>query len=240
MPSITATPPRQFRGPPAESALTPHPAHVTAPFRFPRTAIPAHTSNFFGDNSPGQAMSTLMTDDAIDLAAARSGDAAALGRLYDRHAGVILSLCRRRSGGLAEDAVQETFIRAFSMLDRVDDGGGLRPWLYAIARRVCAEHARAARRRDAHEEQFMVQAAALRMSPPLDAAAERREALDRLGAALDQLPEDERLAIHLFYMDSDCVAAAAEALNVSRSGFYKLLQRARARLAVLMKEVPLP
>jgi len=182
-----------------------------------------------------------MTDDAIDLAAARRGDAAALGRLYDRHAGVILSLCRRRSGVPAEDAVQETFIRAFGMLDRIEDGSRLRPWLYAIARRVCAEHARAARRRGQHEERFMAHATALRISaPPMDAASDRREALDRLGAALDQLPDDERLAIHLYYLESDCVAAAAGALNVSRSGFYKLLQKARERLAVLMKEVPIP
>ena len=87
----------------------------------------------------------------------------------------------------------------------------------------------------------MAHATALRIAaPPMDAASDRREALDRLGAALDQLPDDERLAIHLFYMDSDPIAAACDALNVSRSGFYKLLEKARSRLAVLMKEVPIP
>lgn len=67
------------------------------------------------------------------------------------------------------------------------------------------------------------------------AASERQEALQRLGAALESLPDEERLAIHLYYLDPDPVRAAQECLRVSRSGFYKLLARARTRLARLME-----
>src|SRR5262249_26051946 len=105
-------------------------------------------------------MSDVMTPDGRDLEAARQGgDAglAALGRISDRHAAVVRALCRQNvasgHGGDAEadDALQEPFIRAFQMLDRVEDPGKLRAWLYAIARRVCSEHRRSARRRSAHE-----------------------------------------------------------------------------------------
>ena len=72
------------------------------------------------------------------------------------------------------------------------------------------------------------------------AAAENREALDRLTVALDSLPDDERLAIHLYYLESDPAPAACAALNLSRSGFYKVLNRARERLALLMKEALIP
>ena len=66
---------------------------------------------------------------------------AAFGRVYDRHAAVVLSLCRQSCPSLAdaEDALQETFIRAYRKLDKLDGGSMLRPWLYAIARNVCAE-----------------------------------------------------------------------------------------------------
>ena len=65
---------------------------------------------------------------------------------------------------------------------------------------------------------------------------ERAEELERLTAALEALPHKERLAIHLYYLDPDPVAAAAGALKLSRPGFYKLLARARNRLARLMCE----
>jgi DNA-directed RNA polymerase specialized sigma24 family protein len=51
---------------------------------------------------------------------------------------------------------------------------------------------------------------------------------------MERLDDRERLAIHLHYLESDPVKAAASALGLSRSGYYKLLARARERLASLM------
>jgi len=79
-------------------------------------------------------------------------------------------------------------------------------------------------------------------APSVESAQEsgRREQLARLSIALDRLGDDERLAIHLYYMDSDPVAAAHAALGLGRSGFYKLLARARETLAVQLREVVQP
>ena len=182
-----------------------------------------------------------MTDDASDLTAATAGDHQAFARLYDRHAGVVLSLCRHRTRCTAdaEDALQETFIRAYNMLRQLDGPDGFRPWLYAIAKHVCAERRRAAKRRTRHEEQAVIRRIEQDSpvtSPP--ACVSQTEQLALLEAALDTLPDKERLAIHLFYLDADPVTAAASALGLSRGGFYKLLNRARIRLATLMREVP--
>ena len=65
---------------------------------------------------------------------------------------------------------------------------------------------------------------------------ERAEELLRLDAAIDALPDQERLAVHLYYLESDPVRAAKDALGLSRSGFYKLLARAREQLAAELKE----
>ena len=65
---------------------------------------------------------------------------------------------------------------------------------------------------------------------------EQDDQLDRLSVALDALPEDERLVIHLYYLEADPPAAGLAALGVSRSQFYRVLQRARDRLALLMRE----
>ncbi len=190
-----------------------------------------------GDTTRTPAME-LLEAEAADLAAAQAGDHDAFGRLYDRHAAVVLSLCRRLALADAEDATQETFIRAHRKLQHVEDANKLRSWLYAIARRVCSERTRSRRRRTRHEENFAVNRA---LEPVSASAGEqapesvaRSEDLERLDAALNQLDDRERLALHLYYLETDPVRAAVSALGLSRSGYYKLLARARESLGRIM------
>jgi RNA polymerase sigma-70 factor (ECF subfamily) len=194
-------------------------------------------------------MSFLVNDDdARDLAQAIAGDHEAFARIYDRHAAVVLSLCRQKSASIgdaasAEDACQETFLRAFRLLPRVNGDvsqAGFRSWLYAIARRVCSEAKRSLNRRRIHEGQAMtlmiadVGSRTGAMTRDAERRAGQREQLERLTHAIDQLDDDERLAIHLYYLERDPVAAAREAMQMSRSGYYKILARAREKLAVSM------
>lgn len=184
-----------------------------------------------------------MSDDSSDLAAHGRGDVHAFGRLYDRHAAVIIALCRTlipgRAVADAEDATQETFLRAHRMLDRLTDPRGFRPWLYQIARLVCSERRRSVARRNKHEDHAMTLAQERERLTPTTHGADivsKRESLERLTVAMRSLSDAERLAIHLYYLDPDPVAAAQASLGLSRSGFYKLLGRAREHLALLMDE----
>ncbi|HUU84084.1 MAG TPA: sigma-70 family RNA polymerase sigma factor [Phycisphaerae bacterium] len=181
----------------------------------------------------------MMSDESSDLSAAATGDREAFARLYDRHAGIVLSLCRRRSWSLeeAEDAAQETFLRVYPILDRFDALPRFRAWLYRATGRVCSERRRAAKRR----RRWEMTAADRQMEsqPPEPTpveSAEHVEQLERLTGALDALPHKERLALHLYYLDDDPATTAAEFLKLSRPGFYKLLGRARRHLVVLMGE----
>lgn len=173
-----------------------------------------------------------------DLTAAQAGNPAAFARIHDRHAAVVVAYCRSRGDGDGADASQETFLRAFRLIEQVGAAAGMRRWLLEIARRVCAERRRSQRRRNHHENTAMT----LRVASTIDPAdaiegAARAEQMQRLTDALGTLADDERLAIHLFYLEDDAATAAADALGLSRSGFYKLLARARGRLARAMREV---
>ena len=188
--------------------------------------------------------STVITDDCTDLAALEGGNLEAFGRIHARHAGWVLSLCRRHgSGGPfgsladAEDATQEVFIRAYERLDRVDDCTGFGRWLSRIATNVVRERRRSTARRFKHEGNVMT-TAPLSSPPAAEASAMRREQIHGLERALDELADDERLAIHIHYLEHDPVATAARVLSLSRSAYYKLLARARGSLATLLEPTP--
>lgn len=198
-----------------------------------------------GAPEPGEAS----PEDARDVLAAREGDHEAFARIYDRHAAVVLLICRRHAGPNpdnhldADDALQETFIRAYRLLGTLESPGRLRSWLFGIARRVCSERRRAAGRRRRHEESAMTLNTTRTMSgdgPGVTAhageSAAQNEQLERLSAAMDALPDAERLALHLYYLDADPVRAAEDVLGLSRSGYYKLLARAREHLAARLQE----
>jgi RNA polymerase sigma-70 factor, ECF subfamily len=72
-----------------------------------------------------------------------------LERDLHRHRAPLIGYCYRMLGSIhdAEDAVQDTMIRAWRALPRLSDPTGLKPWLYRIATNVCIDMTTARTRR---------------------------------------------------------------------------------------------
>ena len=132
----------------------------------------------------------------------RAAQAAVLRLLQDRLWRVCRSLLPDR--GLAEDAVQETALLLLESLPRFDGRSRTTTWATGIALNVCREmrrrESRAARSPAPH-------AFAGRHSPP------EPEELERLHAALEQLPERQREAIVLRYLEGLDVGETAELMG---------------------------
>jgi RNA polymerase sigma-70 factor (ECF subfamily) len=61
--------------------------------------------------------------------------------------------------------------------------------------------------------------------------------IEHVREAIRDLPERERLAVHMHYLSEQPAETAREALGLSSSGFYKLLERARRRLRARLSQL---
>ncbi|HVU88500.1 MAG TPA: sigma-70 family RNA polymerase sigma factor [Pirellulales bacterium] len=166
-----------------------------------------------------------MTEDAELARRAAAGEHDAVGRIYDRYAPLLRAILLDATGAPAEadELVQEVFVRALGNLRQLREPAALAGWLVSIARREGTDF----RRRQARNRTRFVALDQDPLQPASDGAADTRLLVH---AALAELPDDERLALHIHYLCGEPVAVARQALELSSSGFYKLLERARERL----------
>ena len=110
-------------------------------------------------------------------------------RFYGEHCDEVLGYLRRLLGQRAEDAWQETFLRALRAYDRLEHGLHLRAWVFTIATRVALDElARSGRRTVALDE-----------APELAAREQPRAAYEQLEPYPELLPPTERAAVVLHY-----------------------------------------
>lgn len=141
------------------------------------------------------------------------------------HGPAILAVCLANTHSLhdAEDAVQDTLVKAMACVHQLREPERIRPWILQIARRICIDRHR---RRPA----------ACCPLPEHISAPDRPvdPRLERLHAALARLPEGYREPISLFYLASRSTAEVAEVLGISEGAVRQRLCRARVMLYDLL------
>jgi RNA polymerase sigma-70 factor, ECF subfamily len=152
----------------------------------------------------------------------------------------------------AEDAVQETFIRAWRAYDRFEGRSSLRSWLYRIATNVCLDMLNSRERRarpmdlgpavepDASNLHVLSEATWVQPAPdgvlipegdPADVAVARETIKLAFIAALQHLPPRQRASLILCDVLRWKASEVAELLETSVASVNSALQRARATLA---------
>jgi RNA polymerase sigma-70 factor (ECF subfamily) len=172
----------------------------------------------------------------------------------EEHRAALTGHCYRMLGSVveADDAVQETMLRAWRSLDRFDGRASLRTWLYRIATNVCfdalSDRARRERplevgpagtvddvlveRPRTHWLEPVPDARALPADAgPAELAMLRQSIRLAFVAALQHLPPKQRAALLLTEVLGWSAAEVAESLETSVAGVNSALQRARATLA---------
>jgi RNA polymerase sigma-70 factor (ECF subfamily) len=156
----------------------------------------------------------------------RAGDLDALAAVYDRFQRAVWSVAMTvlRDRGLAEDATQETFLRAWRAAATYDPDRELSPWLMTIARRTAVD----VLRREARPTQGGHQAEqdAVVHLPDIERAWEAWE----VRSALDELPEEERAVMRMSHYQGFTHREIADQLGVPVGTVKSRSHRAHRRL----------
>jgi RNA polymerase sigma-70 factor (ECF subfamily) len=129
---------------------------------------------------------------------AREGDPEAFKALFDRHVGSVRRFLKDvlRDVSAADEATQETFVRAHAMLARLEQQSRMKAWLLGIARNVAFEHRRA-RRDDVELDDAEAPIQAVIPSPDPERLLLDRELERHFDEALGALSTQRRAALVL-------------------------------------------
>jgi RNA polymerase sigma-70 factor (ECF subfamily) len=160
----------------------------------------------------------------------REGDAQAFGELVRRYQRRAFAIAYRLLRHIqdAEDLVQESFITALERIDSFDVRRPFGPWFFRIVvnRGRNAIAARRVRETDALDDGVLSGGA----SP--DRLAEERELGERIGLALDELSDRQRLVVQLHEIEGFTTAEVAGMLEIAEPTVRWTLHAARKRLRV--------
>ncbi|WP_055493318.1 sigma-70 family RNA polymerase sigma factor [Streptomyces sp. TP-A0356] len=173
----------------------------------------------------------------------------------EKHRVELTGYCYRMLGSSfeAEDAVQDTLVRAWRSYEKFEGRSSLRSWLYRIATNVCLDMLSAGNRRarpvDLTDSTPLAQAALSprpdntwlepmpdarvlpAVSDPAEAAVAKESVRLAFMAALQQLPPKQRAVLILREVLAWRASEVAELLDTSVASVNSALQRARATLA---------
>lgn len=179
----------------------------------------------------------MSEQDIVTLA--RKGDQAAFTTLVQTYQTAIYNLCYRMLGEAdqAQDATQETFLRAYTQFHRYDPERPFKTWLFSIASHYCIDRLR--RRRVTWldiDDEPLAGHPALREKRvgPEDSALQGERASD-VQALLETLPAKDRAAVVMLYWYDLSYQEIAEATGTTVSAVKSRLHRARASMAEMLQ-----
>ena len=161
----------------------------------------------------------------------RAGDQRAFGQLVDRHQDSLLAYVRHMGFGEAEalDLLQDAFVRAYRHLDRCGDPTKFDGWLFRIVANLCRTAGRKRSKRPRNLDHTQLDLIAGDHEDP-EETTERLEVRERIREALDTLPEEQREALVLMYLQGFAVKEISERTGASLSAVKMRLKRGRDAL----------
>lgn len=175
----------------------------------------------------------MRDDEKRWIARARQGEDQAFSALVDAYQGPVYNLCFRMLGEAqeAEDAAQETFLKAYRNLKRYDPNRPFVNWILSIASNHCVDRIR---RRRLHLVSYDEMPPSIDLSEDAagpETALISAEREGRVRQILDALGSKDSAAVILFYWYDMSYQEIADTLSLTVSAVKSRLHRARKAMA---------
>jgi len=175
-------------------------------------------------------MNYATADEAALVAAAQAGDLDAFESLVRQHTQSVYAHAARFFGdaSVAEDVVQEVFIKVYRSIGDFDERSRLSTWLYRVTRNVCLDQVRAGRRRPVPVDPLQIEA---RLPGDLSDEVALKTSVETAMRALAPEDRDALSAVSVFGLT---YAEAGEVLGVPAGTVKSRVFRARRSLAAAL------
>lgn len=178
-------------------------------------------------DDPMSAHDLTLRSDVELLQLHRDGDEDAFGEIFRRHRDRMWAVALRttRDPELASDAVQDGFINAFRRAESFRGDSQVSTWLYRIVVNACLDRMRRSRPTSDITDHDPVE--------PRDYHRSVEVRID-IRAALEEIPQAQRLALVLVDMQGLSITEAAEVLDVAEGTIKSRCSRGRAAMAQIL------
>jgi RNA polymerase sigma-70 factor (ECF subfamily) len=184
----------------------------------------------------------VLENESAWLNKAQRGDAQAFTCLLEAYQRPVFNLCYRMLGNAqdAEDAAQETFLRAYQSLKRYDNSRPFSTWLLSIAAHYCIDQIRKRRVQIVSVEELPVPDLP-EPSPGMESNLSKKEEQQRIKAVIGVLDATDRAAVVMYYWYDFSYEEICQSLTLSMSALKSRLHRARRVMAEeWLKHQPAP
>jgi RNA polymerase sigma-70 factor (ECF subfamily) len=202
-------------------------------------------TSMFGEAAPGflaldrplfaaeRAQTRIATNEdpveARAIAAVKAGDAGSYDYLVSKYTKRVVSIAWGivRNGTDAEDLAQEAFVKAYESIRRFKTGEPFGPWIYRIVTNLGLDLIKH-RKRFRHEE--ITDAAPAERRDRADLPAIANELADRIGSAIESLPEMQRVVARLYLVEQFDHTEIAAMTGLTEGTIRSHLSLARGKL----------
>ncbi len=179
-------------------------------------------------------ISSAETDQELVQQYKATGNMVTLGELYNRYLELVYGVCLKyvKEPEEAKDCVINIFEELVNKLKKyeVDNFKG---WLYQLSKNYCLMKIRGEKK---YPAQVDINVVHLPENNHLDNVMEKEQHLQSMEYCIEQLPEEQKEAIQLFYLKEKCYNEIAETINADINKVRSFIQNGRRNLKICMEK----